>query len=101
MNESIKNKVLEIMALAVEFNNTETKTELTDDKPTFFVNFSGHTCEIEVDIHPEGWSSDKMNKVRYLEAYLDKYNTEENLDNILIKMKNTISDWENRKNENA
>ena len=97
MNESIKNKVLEIMALAVEFNNTETTTELTDDKPTFFVDFSGHICELEVHIHPEGWSRDKIDKVKYLETYLDKYNAEENLDNILNEMKNTISDWENRK----
>ena len=97
MNESIKNKVLEIMALAVEFNNTETKTELTDDKPTFFVEFSGHTCGLNVNIHLKGWSRDKMNKVKYFETYLDNYNTEENLDNILSEMKKAISDWEIRK----
>lgn len=101
MNERIKNKVLEIMALAVEFNNTATKTELTDDKPTFFVNFSGHICELEVNIHPEGWSRDKTDKTKYLETYLDKYNAEENLDSILSEMKNTISNWENKNNESA
>ena len=93
MNERIKNKVLEIMALAVEFNNTETKIELTDDKPTFFVEFSGHTCELDVNIYLEGWGDNKMNKVKYMETYLDKYNTEENLDNILNEMKKAISDW--------
>ena len=101
MNESIKNKVLEIMALAVEFNSAETKTELTDDKPTFFVDFSGHICALEVNIHPEGWSRDKIGKAKYLETYLDKYNTEENLDSILSEMKKTISDWVNKNNENA
>ena len=101
MNESVKNKVLEIMALAVEFNNTATKTELTDNKPTFFVDFSGHTCEFAVHIYPEGWSNNKMNKVKSLVTYLDKYNAEEKLDSTLITMKKTISDWENKNNENA
>ena len=101
MNESIKNKVLEIMALAVEFNNTATKTELTGDKPTFFVYFSGHVCLLHVHVYPEGWSEDKIGKVKCLETYLDKYNAEENLDNILNEMKKAISDWENKNNENA
>lgn len=97
MNERIKNKVLEIIALAVEFNNTETKTELTDDKPTFFVKFSGHVCLLHIHMYPEGWSEHKIGKVKCLETYLDEYNAEENLDNILNEMKNAISDWESRK----
>lgn len=34
MKKSIKEKVLEIMALALEFNGKPTKQELTGNKPT-------------------------------------------------------------------
>lgn len=54
MTKKVKSKVLEIMALALEFNGRSTKCECTGSKPTIFVNFSGHTCELDVNIYTQG-----------------------------------------------
>ena len=100
MNENIKNKVLEIMALAVDFNSTQTKKILTKDKPTIFVEFCGHTCQLDVSVCPTGWDGDCIKKDKY-SVYLDEDGAEIRLDKMLAAMKKAISDWENKKNENA
>lgn len=51
MTEKVKSKVLEIMALALEFNGKPTKQECTGNKPTIFVDFAGHVCELDVGIY--------------------------------------------------
>lgn len=53
---TIQEKVLKIMQLALEINDTPTKQETTGDKPTVFVDFSGHVCTLSVQIHSHGWN---------------------------------------------
>ena len=57
MNENIKSKALKILSLALDFNSTRTKCSLTGGKPTVFVNFLGHTCQLDVQVNHHGWGS--------------------------------------------
>ena len=59
MTEKVKSKVLEIMALALEFNCKPTKQECTGNKPTIFVDFAGHVCELDVGIYMELFSQQR------------------------------------------
>lgn len=53
-------KILQIMELAVEINK---------GKPNTFVRFSGHVDDIEVDIHYDGWETNKSPD-KQMSAYL-------------------------------
>ncbi len=44
-----------ILGLAMKINSTSTRRELTGNKPTVFINFSGHINQLEVYIHSNGW----------------------------------------------
>lgn len=55
MTDKIKSKVLEIVELAMLLNPTRTQRGVTGDKPTVFVGFSGHCCDLDVQIHLNGW----------------------------------------------
>ena len=49
--------VKEIFTLALAINANQTNQSTTGNKPTVFVNFSGHVAGIDVRIYPNGWSS--------------------------------------------
>ena len=55
MTDKIKSKVLKIVELAMLLNPTITQRGVTGDKPTVFVEFSGHCCDLDVQIHLNGW----------------------------------------------
>lgn len=93
MNENIKSKVLKILALALDFNNTRTKCSLTGYKPTVFVNFFGHTCELDVQINHHGWDDDFEPETDIC-IYLDENSTaEQELDAALKTLEKLITDW--------
>lgn len=71
MTKKVKSKALEIMALALEFNGRSTKCECTGSKPTIFVNFSGHTCELDVNIYTQGWTFHNTNARNLSRPYID------------------------------
>lgn len=58
ITESVRKKVLEIMELAMLINDSPTEQELTGNKPTIFVEFSGHIATMDVHIAPNGWFDD-------------------------------------------
>jgi len=62
MNEiispEVRTKVLDIMQLAMLINDSPTEQELTGNKPTVFVEFSGHLTLLDVHIAPMGWFDD-------------------------------------------
>lgn len=58
ITESVRKKVLEIMELAMLINDSPTKQRLTGEKPTVFIEFSGHCCSLDVKIYPKGWKAD-------------------------------------------
>ncbi len=101
MKKSIKEKVLEIMTLALEFNGRSTKCECTGSKPTIFVNFSGNTCELDVNICTQGWTFHNTNAreirdIIYLD--LDRTSTLKELNKTLKTLKAVIAEYEEREN---
>lgn len=96
MNENIKSKALKILSLALDFNNTRTKCSLTGYKPTVFVDFSGHTCELDVQINHYGWGDDfepETNVCIYLDESRNS-TAEQKLDAVLETLKKLITDYE-------
>lgn len=55
MSTKVRDMVLRIMERAMYYNDVSTKQELTGEKPTFFVNFSGHCGIISVHCYPYGY----------------------------------------------
>ena len=103
MTNEITQRVLEIMELAVNFNSSETRQELTDGKPTFIVEFYGHICSLEVRVYVNGYSespviylSGKGAANRYEATILDgaEKQTLQGLDTVLAEMRRIINEWE-------
>ena len=103
MTKEITQRVLEIMELAVNFNSSETRQEITGNKPTFFVVFSGHICSLEVRANINGYPkssaiylSGKGAARGYETTYLDgaEKQTLQDLDAVLAEMHRIISEWE-------
>lgn len=93
MTKKVKSKVLEIMALALEFNGKPTKQELTGNKPTIFVDFAGQVCELDVDICVDGWSFSADKEVKHM-IYLDRPSAAKELDRTLTDLKTVIAKYE-------
>ena len=103
MTKEITQRVLEIMELAVSFNSDETRQEITDNKPTFFVVFSGHICGLEVRASVNGYPespviylSGKGVTSHYEVTILGdaEKQTLQDLDTVLAEMHRIISEWE-------
>ena len=96
MNENIKSKALKILSLALDFNNTRTKCALTGDKPTVFVDFTGHTCELDVQVSHHGWDIGFEPEIDIC-IYLDENSTaEQELDATLETLEKLITDWKSK-----
>ena len=70
--------VKQIFSLALAINANKTKQSITGNKPTVFVNFSGHVAGVDVSIYQNGWGTldDESNITRY-DIYLsDDFFTE-------------------------
>ena len=94
MNENIKSKALKILSLALDFNSTRTKCSLTGGKPTVFVAFAGHTCQLDVQVNHHGWDGDFEPETDIC-IYLDENSTaEQELDATLETLEKLIIDWE-------
>ncbi len=58
-------KVNEILQLCFEINGFEKRErEKTGNKPTIFVDFSGHTAVLEIEIYQTGWYAKAEEDVR-------------------------------------
>ena len=103
MTKEIIQKVSEIMELAVNFNSSATRQELTGGKPTFIVEFYGHICSLEVRVYVNGYSespviylSGKGAANRYEVTILGdaEKQTLQDLDAVLAEMRRIINEWE-------
>ena len=86
--ETIK-KVCEIMRLATIINPGATCREKTGDKPTVFVEFSGHCCLLTVSVNENGWDADINCEpdIRW-RLYLDYFEEDaEKLDEVMAYLK--------------
>lgn len=103
MTKEIIQKVSEIVELAVNFNSSEARQELTGNKPTFFVVFSGHICSLAVRAYVNGYPEEtviylsRKGVTRGYEAtFLDgaEKQTLQDLDTVLAEMRRIINEWE-------
>lgn len=96
MSNEIIDKALRIMELAMLINPTSTNKELTGDKPTVFVSFSGHCNVLRIGVHPEGWEPDYdiNDDVEYYEAYFENYDegTKKVLDKAIERLEEIYKD---------
>ena len=56
-NKTISKQLTEIMKLCYQINNVETNREETGNLPTVFLDFMGHTCQLNIRIYDDGWMS--------------------------------------------
>lgn len=56
-NKAISKKLTQIMELCYQINYEETNREKTGNLPTVFLDFMGHTCQINVRIYDDGWAN--------------------------------------------
>ena len=110
MECKVRDTVLRIIERALMYNSTSTDKEITGNKPTFFVDFSGHIAQIQVSIYVEGWVEGwgvDSNPERYV-VYLteNKYGgrtadgIRTQLVAILKRMEEVYSAWYEKEHEN-
>lgn len=86
MNEQRREKVLKILELAMRINNTATRRELTGNKPSVCVSFSGITCSLDVCIYLDGWLAGVRSDLVWF-IFLDKdKESAKQLDDCLAKL---------------
>jgi len=56
-NKTISKQIAKIIQLCYQINNVETNRERTGNLPTVFLDFMGHTCQINVRVYADGWMS--------------------------------------------
>jgi hypothetical protein len=100
MTDAIRKKVLRIMELATLINPTKTQREVTGNRPTVFVNFSGHCCILNVQIHPAGYP-DTSNEKWYMDIRLYGDRDKEELDGVLCDLEALYAEWKDKAVENV
>lgn len=95
MKKSIKEKVLEIMALALEFNCSEAESDNINKKPKFLVGYAGHVNYLTVAVYKNGWEKGIEPDMYEMLSIHDRM-YEKKLDDIIEYMKAVISEWENK-----
>lgn len=70
--------VKQIFNLALAINSKETQKETTGEKPTVFVEFSGHIAGVNVCIYPYGWEANDDTEIKYCVYLGDEFFMQEN-----------------------
>ena len=56
-NKTISKQIAKIVQLCYQINSTPTRRVETGNLPTVFLDFMGHTCQINIRIYDDGWMS--------------------------------------------
>lgn len=101
ITESVRKKVLEIMELAMFINDSPTEQEYTGNKPTVFVEFSGHIAELHTCIAPEGWYYDITTDETefYIFCLTENENIEAELDGFIEKLRVILTENSTKQKE--
>lgn len=91
--------VHEIVDRFLDYNPTKTMRDITGDKPTFMVRFSGHVSYLSVDIHEGGWEPDSEGESFNI-PLCDNERVKKRLTAILDCMEEIYSDWEEKEHGN-
>lgn len=55
-NKTISKQITQIIQLCYQINYEETNRGVTGNLPTVFLDFMGHTCQLNVRIYADGWT---------------------------------------------
>lgn len=91
MNEQRREKALKILELATKINSKSTRRELTGNKPTVCVSFSGISCTLDVYMYVGGWLAGASSDLFWF-IYLDE-ESDEQLDDCLSKLTELCEKW--------
>jgi hypothetical protein len=89
-NKTISKQLTEIMKLCYQINNVETNREKTGNLPTVFAQFYGHTCQLDVYIYDEGWTTPHDEEAWRIGVYLTEDNASTLLDKIIDRLNVTL-----------
>lgn len=56
-NKTISKQIAKIVQLCYQINHVETNRDKTGNLPTVFLDFMGHTCQLNIRIYDDGWMS--------------------------------------------
>ena len=85
-----RKKVHEILEMVLEINGTNSRTrELSGEKPTAFFCFYGHTTEVYVEVHRDGWCAGNKSDYR-MNAYIDMHFKGKELIDLETETKNVM-----------
>lgn len=98
INDGFQVAAIMILSRAMRYNNMPTKTEHTGNKPTFFVEYSGHTASLHVSIYPNGWAAeDDVEYYSYIVDLCASNDTEQKvsdtLNEIIETMDRVYNEW--------
>jgi hypothetical protein len=82
----VSEKIGKVIEMAAQLNSSSTSRDVTGNKPTIFVMFSGHVSLFEVQIHSLGWGDAPYDEPDYswkIYIYEDQENVKEQLDCII------------------
>ena len=54
-NKTISKQIAKIIQLCYQINSVSTSRDKTGNLPTAFLDFMGHTCQLNVRIYDDGW----------------------------------------------
>lgn len=97
----IREMVHEIVDRFLDYNPSATEVDKTGDKPTFYINLSGHICAIDVRCNTKGYKyQDRVSESVYLTPLpgvaLNNERTLNQLRNVLVRMDEIYNNWEEK-----
>ena len=92
MNEQRRKKALKILELATIINDKATRKELTGNKPTVCVSFSGISCTLDVYMYVGGWLAGASSDLVWF-VFLDNKEADRQLDDCLSKLTELCEKW--------
>lgn len=102
ISEKVRSLVLDIVNAAMMYNETPTRKEFTGNKPTFYIELSGHTATLDVFYNESGYGENSHNvwliDIFSLCSYVDDDGSEEKeiqkkLEEVLAHMKTIYYNW--------
>lgn len=82
----VSEKIGKVIEMAAQLNPSQTSRDITGDKPTIFVMFSGHVSLLQVQVHYFGWGDAPYDEPDYSwNVYIDEdqENVKKQLDDII------------------
>lgn len=98
MAPEIREKIQNIVEMALQLNGSSTKRKLTENKPTIFFEYSGHCAMFAVSIFNNGWDNIKAYNLpsKTWQLYLDTdsmHNIITDLEEIENKLTELTEKW--------